>query len=344
MMNFIKKLLGVTADPERVTPGSLPIEGKMPEFIGITAWLNSSPLTKSDLSNRVVLVNFWTLSCINSLRPLSYLKTWHERYDAHGLTIVGVHSPEFPFENQQKNVEAAVRRFDLKYPVALDPKHATWNAYRNHYWPAYYFVDRAGNIRHHFFGEGSYEYSEQVIRALLQENGTYLPNLPKTDLAHESVRQSAKTPEIYLGYARLERLGSPEPVAFNASREYSAVKQPALNIFYLTGEWEIKKDYAATRLADAYLVLQYQGAGVNIILEAEEDQTGASLIEIKLDGKSLNKKNSGADIEMIDGRSIIRVIDGRLYQAVGAATRTEKHLLELHFLRPGIRCYTLTFG
>ncbi|MBU0625638.1 redoxin domain-containing protein [Patescibacteria group bacterium] len=344
MMRFIKKLLGVTADPERVTPGSLPIEGKMPEFVGITGWLNSPPLAKADLSDRVVLVNFWTLSCINSLRPLPYLKTWHERYTTHGLTIIGIHSPEFAFENRRENVDVAVQRFDLTYPVALDPEHATWNAYRNHYWPAYYFIDRAGNIRHHFFGEGSYEYSEQVIRALLQEDGTNLSDQPKTDYIYESAKQSTKTPEMYLGYARLEYLGSPESIAINASREYSVVKHPALNIFYLAGEWEIKKDYAVARSDDARLVLQYQGTEVNIILEAENEQSDASFVEIKLDGKSLNKKNSGADVKMAAGRSMIRVIGGRLYQAVSTPDRTGTHLLELDFPRPGIRCYTLTFG
>jgi len=344
MSGWLKKMLGIN-EPERIAPGSLPIEGKMPDFTGIAGWINSEPLTKEELRDKVVLIDFWTYSCVNCVRTLPHLIAWHQNYADRGLVIVGVHSPEFEFEAERANVESAVKKFGIEYPVALDSDRATWNAYRNRYWPAHYFVDRAGKIRYHHFGEGGYRHSEQVIRTLLQEDGGELPIWTDTDAADRLDVRDVGSPETYLGYDRQDLLGSPESVLLDDVRHYSIPKTPALNVFYLEGEWEIRGEYVMPRSAGARLVYRYRGAEVNLVLECGSAGVREQCVmEVLLDGEPLSEKSLGEDVKMVDGKSVVEVSEARMYRLVNTDGYSDEHLLELEFPKPGIKCFAFTFG
>ncbi len=341
MNGLLKKLLGQNTDPERVAPGSLPIEGEMPEFVGIESWINSSsPLTKADLQGKVVLVDFWTYSCVNCLRTLPHLMGWHQNYSQRGLVIVGVHSPEFEFEKERANVEAAVKRHGIEYPIALDNKMKTWQAYRNHYWPAHYFIDRRGKIRYHHFGEGGYRYSEQVIRLLLEEDGGSLPIWTDTDATDRLDVRDIGTPETYLGYTRLEYLGSPERVMMGEVGRYSIPERPAGNVFYLDGEWEIHEEYAVPRSGDAKLVYRYRAAEINLVMAAERE----TVVEILIDDRPLDESAKGTDVKFAAGKSVAAVKEARMYNLVNMRGKSGEHVLELRFPDPDIKCFSITFG
>ncbi len=328
---------------QRVSPESLPVEGAMPEFSGVAGWLNTEPLTKAALAGKVVLSDFWTYSCINCIRTIPHLKRWHDAYRDRGLVIVGVHTPEFPFEKIPANVEAAVRRFGIAYPVALDPDYRLWNAYRNRYWPAHYFVDARGNIRYHHFGEGAYDHSEAVIRALLRDAGTlpegvWAPVAPPS----ETDFQGIGTPETYLGWQRLEYLGSPESVRPGAAQHYSAIKDPTLNVFYFGGVWEIRDDCAEPREAGARIIYKVKAAKVNLVMEGKP--TG-SAVEVRLDGAPLPREKAGADVAVgPDGSATVTVREGRLYELVDLHGEYRDHTVELIFKEPGIKAFAFTFG
>lgn len=336
-MGILKRMFG-RRNPQ-VSAQSLPREGRAPEFLGIESWVNSEPLTMASLRGKVVLVDFWTYSCVNCVRTLPHLNAWHETYAKRGLVIVGVHTPEFEFEREKANVEAAVARFGIRYPVALDTGFATWEAYRNRYWPAHYFVDAKGDIRYHHFGEGAYEHSEAVIRALLDETGADTG----IKIVSEGIDAGADfkrigTSETYLGFSRLEYLGSPESVRKDAVRRYTAISEPASNIFYFDGEWEIRDDYAVPRTAGASIIYRVTAAKANLVMGAD----GASVrVRVTLDGGPLDDASRGADA---DGDSTVTVTDGRLYELVDLRGAYGTHLLRLEFLDPGAKCYAFTFG
>lgn len=339
MKGLIGKILG--GGSARVTPESLPDRGEMPEFRGISVWLNSKPLSRETLKGKVVLVDFWTLSCVNCVRTLPHLKAWHERYRDSGLVIVGVHTPEFGFERERAAVEAAVRRFDIAYPVALDDDYETWKAYRNHYWPAHYFVDRTGRVRYHHFGEGGYAHSEAVLRSLLSEDGTPLPDATDTEDRTETDFDKIGTPETYLGYERLEYLGSPEPVNPRGVARYSPVMRPAANVFYLDGDWEISREWAAPRSENAALIYRFQASRVNLVMDADGE---ARTVLIELDGGPLKDDELGADAERDEDTTVIKVNEGRMYELVDARGKYGEHGLRLTFPEPGVRLYAFTFG
>jgi thiol-disulfide isomerase/thioredoxin len=222
---------------------TLRTEGRMPAFDGATGWLNTEPLTPEALRGRVVLVQFWTYTCINWLRTLPYVRAWADAYADRGLVVVGVHTPEFSFERDVGNVRDAVEAMRIAYPVALDSGYAVWEAFANHYWPALYVVDAAGRIRHHVFGEGDYDRSEQVIRQLLDEAGFDTSDRPLVSVAPEGVEAPAdwddlKTGETYLGYAQGGDFASPEPTA-PGSRRYTVPERLPRNHWALSGSWSI---------------------------------------------------------------------------------------------------------
>ena len=221
-------------------------EGRMPDLDGAVAWVNSAPLSSKALRGRVVLVNFWTYSCINSLRELPYMKAWAAKYKGAGLVVIGVHAPEFGFEKDTANVKNAVSDLKVAYPIPIDSNHSIWSAFRNEYWPADYFVDAKGRIRYHHFGEGEYAKSERVIQTLLKENGA-------TGLDESTVRITAdgaeappsedvRSPETYVGYARTENFASPERMAQESLKIYSPPAKPALNQWGLGGSWNVRAD------------------------------------------------------------------------------------------------------
>ncbi len=323
----------------RVSAQSLPVEGKAPEFKDVTGWLNTPPLSMKGLAGKVVLVDFWTYSCVNCVRTLPFLSAWHEAYKEKGLVIIGIHTPEFDFERDAANVEAAVRRSGISYPVALDNGYAMWNAYRNHYWPAHYFIDARGRVRYHHFGEGGYEHSEAVIKALLQEAGV----IGAVGEVSGSVPQDVDfkkigTPETYLGFTRMEYLGSPESVRKDSSQRYSAVRDPAPNVFYFDGAWEVRDEYAITAETGSRVVYKVTAAKVHLVMEGPAE--GAE-VEVRLDGVPITAEQRGKDV---NDNGVVRVREGRLYDLVDMGGRYGTHLLELTFRSPGVKCYAFTFG
>jgi thiol-disulfide isomerase/thioredoxin len=339
MRTFLSKLFG--GGEPRVDPGSLPVEGRAPEFARIAAWFNSEPVAMASLRGKVVLVDFWTYSCINCIRTLPHVKAWHDAYKDRGLVIVGVHTPEFEFEKDPENVKAAIARYGIEYPVALDNDYATWEAYKNHYWPAHYFIDAKGNVRYHHFGEGAYGHSEAVIRALLAEAGSAPPETVAKEGGKAPDFSRIGTPETYLGFDRMEYLGSPESVRLDEPSRYSAVNDPALNIFYFDGSWDVKRDHAVPAGSGARLVYKCRASKVNLVMAGSPE---GKRVRVRVDGKALGDAMRGTDAKDENGEAVVTVKDGRLYELVDAKGDYADKLLELTFLDPGTKCYAFTFG
>src|SRR4030095_10215313 len=222
----------------------LPVEGHLPSFDGATGWLNSPPLTATELRGRVVVVNFWTYTCINWLRTLPYVRAWAHKYQDQGLVVIGVHTPEFDFEHDLDNVRQQVKDLRVDYPVAIDNDYAIWSAFDNHYWPALYFADAQGQIRHHRFGEGDYEQSEMVIQRLLTEAGTSLIGQELVSVDPGGVEAAADwdslwSPENYLGYERAENFASPDGAVLDTRHAYAAPARLRLNHWALSGDWTV---------------------------------------------------------------------------------------------------------
>jgi cytochrome c biogenesis protein CcdA/thiol-disulfide isomerase/thioredoxin len=308
--------------------------GAAPEFVDNQRWFNTPddrPLTLEGLRGRVVLVDFWTYSCINCLRTLPYLKAWDAKYRRDGLTIVGVHSPEFPFEKDTSNVGAAIRTNGIRYPVAQDNDLATWDAWGNQYWPAEYFVDARGHVRFVHFGEGEYGRKEQVIRALLEEAGrTRLGTMTRTRAVAPS--NAELTPESYLGALRAARFdnGTIHP----GVQRFGAPATPRPDHLAYSGTWEVTNEHA-TAGADAGLALHFRARRVYLVLGAPE---GARSVRLALDGRPVAAAIAGTDVR--DGA--VRVIGERLYELIDLP-RVGDHVLSL---RPdaGVQGYAFTFG
>ena len=284
-----------------------------PDIQGITAWINSAPLTMQRLRGKVVLVDFWTYSCINCLRTLPYLKSWDERYRSKGLVILGVHSPEFAFEHSLGNVRAAVKRLGIHYPVALDNDFATWSAYQNQYWPADYLIDRTGRVRDVHFGEGAYTQTERKIRELL---ATRLPPaLAQADRTPTELR----TPETYLGYARIGNYDG-SPIRPNRPAEYRFRPAPAKDSFAYAGTWTVEKERILAGLG-ARLRFEFLARSVHLVL------TGRGTVHVKLNGRPL---------------PTVHVTSDKLYTLATQKTARDG-LLELSFT-PGLSAYAFTFG
>jgi thiol-disulfide isomerase/thioredoxin len=265
--NMLRKISLVSAASADAQP-LLADEGRMPELNGAVTWLNSAPLTRESLRGKVVLVNVWTYSCINSLRELPYMKAWAAKYKDAGLVVIGVHSPEFGFERDRANVENAVRDLKISYPVPIDSKHEIWQAFNNEYWPADYFIDGKGRIRYHHFGEGDYGESERVIQDLLKENGA-------TGLDQSTVRDNAKgteappggdeqSPETYVGYRQAERFVSLERVAQDSRRAYSPPASPSLNEWGLGGSWNVGTESAVLQEAAGRILFRFHSRDLHM--------------------------------------------------------------------------------
>jgi cytochrome c biogenesis protein CcdA/thiol-disulfide isomerase/thioredoxin len=302
-------------DPEATGGGTEKLEdyGPAPDFHGIARWLNSEPLTLRELRNRVVLVDFWTYSCINCLRTLPYIRAWDERYRDAGLTIVGVHSPEFAFERVESNVRENVRKLGVRYPVALDNDFVTWQSWRNQYWPAKYLIDKRGHVRYYHFGEGDYAETEEAIRTLL---GADAPGA--SGLADKSPHGRV-TPESYLGYERFDRNGG-DRIVKDKPHAYTFPRGLSENELAFSGIWTVQGERAVAGLS-AGLRLQYRARDVYLVL------TGRGTVEVRVDGKP---------------ERLVRVRADRLYTLVDRP-RIGEHLLELHFT-PGLAAYAFTFG
>jgi len=321
----------------------LPVEGTMPSLAGATQWLNSPPLTTESLRGKVVLIDFWTYSCINCIRTLPYVRGWYDKYKEHGLVVIGVHAPEFAFEKNPDNVIKAVKELGVDYPVALDNDYAIWKGFNNEYWPAHYFIDAQGQIRNHHFGEGNYHESEDVIRQLLTEAGQ--KNLPGgyVNDDHHGVEAASsgdrsRSPETYVGYARAMNFVGGK-VTHDDAANYRAPSALATNQWTLTGRWTVHDESAQLDQAGGSIVYRFRGRDLHLVLGPGIDGKPVRF-RVTIDGKS-----PGADHGMdtdADGNGTVG--SQRLYQLARQANGTGERLFEITFLDPGVQAYAFTFG
>jgi cytochrome c biogenesis protein CcdA/thiol-disulfide isomerase/thioredoxin len=312
--------------------------GPAPEFQGITAWFNGGPTTLQALRGKVVLVDFWTYSCINCLRTLPYLENWYEQYKDAGLVVVGVHTPEFAFEAEPRNVQAAITREGLRYPVALDPKFATWIAYENRFWPSKYLIDAQGRVRLFHAGEGAYDETEAAIRTLLAEAGMPVPNADAPQPRAQFVSSSA-TPETYLGYGRLDaaQYASAQPIGKDREQRYSVPGTPALNGVGFDGTWTLHEENAEAG-ADGQLVLRFTASSVYLVMAPGGAEPAR--VQVQLDGQAIGADAAGVDVR----GSVVTVDTARLYHLVDLRGQQGAHTLRLVFEKGGTQCYAFTFG
>lgn len=307
---------------------------KAPEFTGVTKWLNpETPLSMSSLEGKVVLVDFWTYTCINCIRTLPHVTGWYDKYKDKGFIVIGVHTPEFAFEKDTQNVLNAIKQYGIHYPVAQDNSYDTWNAFNNQYWPAEYLIDANGIIRRHHFGEGEYDKTEEAIQQLLKEAGqkvdTALTNMP------DQTPVNNLSPETYLGSKRMEYLTKVDSVG-NGKQTFSLDKNLSPNHFSYGGVWDISDEYAVTT-NNSVLDYSFNANKVFIILKPSQ---GKGSVKVFLDGKVISPSDSGQDVK--DG--IITVDSDRLYDVVNLTGSITNHLLHLEFNTPNIEAYTFTFG
>lgn len=328
-------------------------EGPMPDISGAVAWLNSAPLTREQLQGRVVLVDFWTYSCINCLRSLPYIKAWADKYKDSGLVVIGVHAPEFPFEKNIENVKEAIKDLGITYPVAVDNDRLIWRAFKNEYWPAHYFVDRKGRVRHHHFGEGQYAQSEKIIQMLLSEGAgdRTLPGIAKmaTDtvqvelsgVSAASDYSKVRSHETYLGYQRTENLKSTPEVVRDQTIAYQAPSQFALNDWALIGDWKMGPQSSVLSSGKGRIAFKFHARDLHLVLSPNEAGK-AIAFRVTIDGKAPGAIH-GLDIDS-DGRG--QIIKNRVYQLIRQLDDVEwKDLLfEIEFMESGAEAFAFTFG
>lgn len=324
-----------------VEEGALPVLAPaMPEFVDISSWLDAEPRTAASLKGTVTLIDFWTYSCINCIRTLPYVTAWHERYKDQGFTVIGVHTPEFAFEKEEKNVRDAIARHKITYPVALDNGYGTWNNYSNRYWPAHYLFDAEGRLRYVHFGEGKYDETEANIRSLIEEAGRQAEG-PMVDAAPAPDFSKIGTHETYLGYDREEYLGSPERMLRDASQKYSAPASPRENVFYLVGTWRVESERAVLESAAGGITYRYRAAAANLVMGGTEGMVTA---EVTLDGAPVSQALRGADVVERDGKTYVDVSGQRLYNLIDAKGEYSARTLRIEFLKSGVEAYAFTFG
>jgi len=321
----------------------LPVEDLAPSLDGAQEWLNSAPLTMEGLKGKVVLVDFWTYSCINCLRSIPYVRAWAEKYRDHGLVVIGVHTPEFAFERNVSNVKSAIATLMIGYPVAIDNDYKVWRAFENEYWPAHYFIDGNGKVRHHHYGEGEYEESERIIQKLLVDAGN--KDVPAGVVAVNSsgaeaasAKADVNSPETYIGFDRIDRFVSPGGVVQNESHGY-AVGEPKLNEWSLTGKWTVGGERAQLDEADGSIVYRFHARDLHLVLGPATE--GSEIrFRIAIDGKAPGDAH-GTDTDA-EGNGVVTT--QRLYQLIRAQGTVADRTFEIRFLDPGVQAYAFTFG
>jgi cytochrome c biogenesis protein CcdA/thiol-disulfide isomerase/thioredoxin len=318
-------------------------EAPMPSLAGATGWLNSPPLTREALRGKVVLVDFWTYSCINCLRTLPYVKRWYEMYKDHGLVVIGVHAPEFAFERDPDNVRRAVGDLGITYPVAIDDDYAIWRGFANQYWPAHYFIDAEGGIRGHHFGEGDYEGSERMLRELLTQAG--YKDLPPAGVAPAASgieaapdMEHVSSQETYIGYRRADGFRSPGGFADDRSKSYSTPASLELNEWGLFGRWTDDPEKAVLDAAPGKIVFRFHARDLHLVLGPAGDKPVR--FRVRLDGIAPGA-NHGVDTDA-DGNGVIR--EQRLYQLIRQTSPVAPHTFSIEFLDAGAQAYSFTFG
>src|SRR5579871_4892356 len=318
-------------------------ERAMPDLNGAVTWLNSAPLSSKSLRGKVVLVNFWTYSCINSLRELPYMKAWAAKYKQAGLVVIGVHSPEFGFEKDPANVKEAVSSLKVSYPVPIDSSHSIWRAFSNEYWPADYLIDAKGRVRYHHFGEGDYVESERTIQKLLKENGAVgLDHSPMSiiaEIAGAPPSDDERSLETYVGFARAENFVSSERVARNSIRAYSPPAHLALNQWGLGGSWKIGAESGVLESTPGRIVFRFHSRDLHMVLGPRS--SGAPVrFRLSLDGGAPGGDHGSDSSE--DGTGEIR--QPRMYQLVRQKGPIKDVTFEIDFLDPGVEVFSFTFG
>jgi thiol-disulfide isomerase/thioredoxin len=316
---------------------------RMPSFDGATGWLGSPPLAPAELSGSVVLIQFWTFTCINWIRTLPYVRAWWERYREHGLVVIGVHTPEFEVEQDIDNVRRAADERRVRYPIALDNHYAIWQAFNNRYWPALYLADADGVIRHHHFGEGGYERSESILRQLLAETGAEvgdgLVSVDPDGVEAAADWNTLASAETYLGYGRTENFASPHGLVPNRDQAYTVPPRLALDEWALEGRWTIEQETVVLAGAEGRIACRFHARDVHLVMGPAAP--GDPLrFRVLLDGRAPEVAH-GIDVDESGAGS---VTEPRLYQLIRQPGVIEDRTLEITFSDPGVHAYVLTFG
>ncbi len=316
-----------------------------PELAGINAFVNTPKISVADLiDKKVILVDFWTYSCINCQRTTPYLNAWYEKYKDKGLEIIGVHTPEFDFEKRLDNVQAAVKKFDIQYPVALDNDYATWSVYKNLYWPRKYLVDIDGFIVYDHIGEGGYEETEKKIQELLSERMSMLGmketvalDITQPTLEEQTDFSQNRSPEIYFGSKRNTSFANGVK-GVNGIQNLTEPKRIQKDQLYLVGEWDIHDEYAENKTTEAKIIFRYRGKNVYFVSGAN----APTEMEVLLDGKPVGSER-GTDVVERSGKTFVTIQEQRLYKLIRNSEYKE-HTLELIIKQPGLQAFTFTFG
>jgi cytochrome c biogenesis protein CcdA/thiol-disulfide isomerase/thioredoxin len=316
----------------------------LPDLSGATAWINSPPLTPESLRGKVVVIDFWTYSCINCLRSLPYIQAWYDKYKESGLVVIGVHTPEFPFEKDEANVRKAVRNLGVDYPVAMDNDYRIWRGFNNRFWPAHYFIDATGRIRYHHFGEGNYEESEAWIRSLLEERNHQPPPNSVMKIAAigseaASDLQTVQSPETYIGYIRAKDFASPGGFNEDDAQLYRAPARLELNEWALIGRWKDESQIATALSVPAGIVYRFHARDLHLVLGPGSDGKPIRF-RVTLDGKPPGDDH-GVDTDA-NGYGI--VTESRLYQLIRQKGGTRDRAFRIEFLTPGVQAFAFTFG
>jgi thiol-disulfide isomerase/thioredoxin len=325
-------------------PDDLPVEGPVASFDGATGWLNTTPLTPDGLRGRVVLVDFWTYTCVNWLRTLPYVRAWAAMYAAHGLTVIGVHTPEFGFERDLANVVAQARAMNVGYPIALDNEYGVWRAFGNHYWPAIYLADGEGRIRYHHFGEGEYAMTEMAIQQLLRDGGATdlgpgLVAVHPRGLEVAADFRSLRSPETYLGSGQATGFASPDGLRADRPHDYAAPATLGLNQWAPSGTWTITDRAAVLAEPGGRIAFRFQARDVNLVMGPAE--RGAAVpFRVRLDGRAVTAGH-GSDVAA-DGTG--SVAEPRTYQLVRQPAPIAESTFEIEFLEAGVEVFCFTFG
>jgi thiol-disulfide isomerase/thioredoxin len=322
----------------------LSVEGHLPGFDGATGWLNSSPITAADVEGKVVLVDFWTYTCINWLRTLAYIRAWAEKYKDRGLVTVGVHTPEFPFEQDVDNVRQAAKDMRVDYPIAIDSDYAVWSAFANRYWPAVYIADAQGRIRHHQFGEGQYEECERVIQRLLREAGVEDIGDDLVSVAPEGFEAQADwtnlgSPETYLGYEQGQNFASPGRAELDAPQAYAIPDALRLNQWALSGEWTIGRGASVLNGAEGAIAFRFHARDVHLVMGPPARDASVPF-RVLVDGEPPGDDH-GLDV---DEQGNGTVAQQRMYQLVRQRDSIMDRTFEITFHGSGVEAYVFTFG
>jgi hypothetical protein len=327
-----------------VASARLPDEGELPSLAGATGWFNSPPLTPAGLLGTVVLVDFCTYTCVNWLRTLPYVRAWAGKYAEHGLVVIGAHTPEFPFEKDAGNVRWALRDLRVDYPAAADNDYAVWEAFGNHYWPALYFADAHGRIRHHYFGEGEYQQSEMVVQQLLTEAGSsgFDRDMVAVDPRGLEVAAdwgSVRSAETYTGYERGEGFGSPGGAVPGERHTYAAPGQLRVNQWALSGDWTVYGQGATADAADGRIAYRFHARDLNLVMGPAVRGTSVPF-QVLLDGQPPGPAHGGDVDEQGHGTAA----EQRVYQLIRQPDHVTDRTFEITFPHPGAAAYSFTFG